>query len=85
MMAKLALDNMLRLSVSAARLYLHKTIVDIIRAYKSATGHAGGFPYGATGPATAAQPQAYLPDELANLPLLSMALQVRKIDWPDGA
>jgi len=77
MMAKLALDSMLRVSVPAARLYLHKTLVDIVRAYKSATGGYGGpgYQYPGAGPATAAQPQPYLPEELLSLPLLSLALQ----------
>ena len=76
MMAKLALDNMLRVSVSAARLYLHKAVVDIIRAYKGATGSAA---YSAFPPAPGqggAQPQApYLPDDLSQLPLFALALQ----------
>lgn len=76
MLAKLALDNMLRVSVSAARLFLHKCVVDVVRAYKTATAGPGAHahPYGA--PGTAAQPQPqYLPDALMSLPLVAMALQ----------
>ena len=80
MMAKLALDNMLRVSVSAARMYLHKTLVDIVRAYRNATTSSPS-PF----PTIQAQSQTTgvtLPEELKLLPLFAMALQVRSVSAP---
>lgn len=76
MLAKLALDNMLRISVPAARLYLHKAIVDIIRSYKGATGSTGpSFPPGPQGLQQQQQQQQYLPESLMSLPLMVLGLQ----------
>ncbi len=73
MISKLALDTMLRTGVSAARTFLHKTIVDIVRAYRNATSAAP-----TAFPAISAAPQPAgitLPEELKLLPLLGLALQ----------
>ncbi len=74
MISKLALDTMLRTGVSAARTFLHKTIVDIVRAYRNATSAAP-----TAFPAISAAPQnagVTLPEELKQLPLFGLALQV---------
>lgn len=76
MISKLALDTMLRTGVSAARTFLHKTIVDIVRAYRNATSAAP-----TAFPAISAAPQnagVTLPEELKQLPLFGLALQVRE-------
>lgn len=73
MISKLALDTMLRTGVSAARTFLHKTIVDIVRAYRNATSAAP-----TAFPAISAAPQnagVTLPEELKQLPLFGLALQ----------
>ena len=60
MMAKVALDNALRTGLPSARRYLHKTLVDVIRAYKAATSvTAGGYGGGCRRPF---DPPRYCPD-----------------------
>ncbi len=84
MMAKVALDETLKKGLPSARKYLHAKVVNIIRAYRTASqtgagglvGHvrppgAGGVPPGAGGAADLA---SLLPDCLQTLPLLSMGL-----------
>ncbi len=74
MVSKLALDTMLRTGVSAARTFLHKTVVDIVRAYRNSTSAAPtAFP---SITPQAAPSGVVLPDELKLLPLLVLALQV---------
>lgn len=71
LMSKLALDSMLRTAVSAARLYLHRAVVDIVRAYRTASTNS--YSAGLPGQSSAAAP--LLPKELQLLPLYAMALQ----------
>lgn len=75
MLAKLALDQMLRVSVSASRLFLHKAIVDIVRAYRQCTTAAYNTAPSFPGANPTAAQQPYLPEDLASLPLLALALQ----------
>jgi protein transport protein SEC24 len=61
MLAKVALDNELRLGVAAARKYLHKALLDICRAYRAATTNPYGAMPGGMGGAPAGGMHSRLP------------------------
>ncbi len=67
LLSKMALDNALRTGIASARRYLHRSVVDVVRAYRNAA--AVGY-----APSVSVNPLG-LPECLGLLPLYSMALQ----------
>jgi protein transport protein SEC24 len=86
LIAKVALDHALRSGFTAARTYLQRSVVDIIRAYRTATsgsfsgggmmpGGRGPVPPSISGPSGGSELANILPENLMLLPLYTLAMQ----------